>query len=477
MNSKAILLVNPNFMRPPIAPLGLEYVAETLADRGHAPVLCDLAFVEDWPAAIEAALGDVRPAACLITVRNIDDAYFASRDFVLERTRDVVRHVQAHFEGPIVLGGVGFSTAPREVLEYLEADYGVWGEGEATGLLMQAISSGDVSRAPGAVYRDGGGKVRANASLTSDGPALRTVRRTFLDNARYFREGGQAGIESKRGCAKSCIYCVEPRAKGCVVRVREPASVVEEMRTLVEQGVDVFHFCDSEFNIPTEHALALCDAIVKTGLAPHVRWYVYAYPQGVDAALAQAMARAGCGGVNFGVDHLDPGMLRNLGRTYTYADVQQATEACKQAGIPVMLDVLLGGPGETGATLADCIARLRTLPADRIGLSCGVRVYPHTPLARLVQAFGSTERNPHLHGATQANPDLLRPIFYVDAGIDGDIHDAVSDLVDNDARFLHANPNRTEGNYNYNDNRVLEDAIARGERGAYWDILRRLTSA
>jgi len=30
------------------------------------------------------------------------------------------------------------------------------------------------------------------------------------------------------------------------------------------------------------------------------------------------------------------------------------------------------------------------------------------------------------------------------------------------------------GNYNYNENLLLEEAIAAGARGAYWDILRRL---
>ena len=38
---------------------------------------------------------------------------------------------------------------------------------------------------------------------------------------------------------------------------------------------------------------------------------------------------------------------------------------------------------------------------------------------------------------------------------------------------LHADPDQVDGNYNYNANSVLANAIRSGQRGAYWDILRR----
>ena len=134
-------------------------------------------------------------------------------------------------------------------------------------------------------------------------------------------------------------------------------------------------------------------------------------------------------------------------------------------------------PGETRGSLAQAIEFVAGLPVERVGLSCGVRVYPHTPLGRRVLGQGPLDENPHLHGATRDNADLLRPIFYVDAGLDGDIHELVSDLVGGDTRFLHADPKQLDGNYNYNDNSVLSNAIRAGERGAYWDILRRLDAA
>ena len=43
----------------------------------------------------------------------------------------------------------------------------------------------------------------------------------LLDNQRYFVEGGQGNVESKRGCPKQCIYCADPEKflakKYCII--------------------------------------------------------------------------------------------------------------------------------------------------------------------------------------------------------------------------------------------------------------------
>lgn len=477
MRSREVLVVNPNFMLPPVAPLGLEYTADALERAGFAPVLCDLTFAADWRGELDAALEAAQYRAALVTVRNIDDAFFASRDFVLARTREVVDRIKTRRDFPVCLGGVGFSTAPCEVLAYTGADYGIAGDGEAGGpaLLRALDDGGDVASVPGIVVRDGRCKARASGFAQADIDTLGAPRRRFLDNARYFREGGQAGIETKRGCRMSCVYCMEPHAKGRTIRLRRPEHVVQEVKDLLEQGIDVFHLCDSEFNLPHDHALAVCAAFRESGVNERIRWYTYAYPVPFDVELARAMAQAGCVGINFGVDHMDSGMLRRLGRSYTAEDVRRTLAACRDAGITVMCDMLFGSPGETRASIAAAIALMQDMGPERVGLSCGVRVYPHTRLARMVREMGPLRDNPHVHGETEDNEDLLRPVFYVDTAVGLEIHDYVDSLVLGDTRFLHANPNRKDANYNYNDNTVLVEAIRAGQRGAYWDILRRIS--
>lgn len=479
MPQPVVLLVNPNTMMPPIAPLGLEYIAASLAARGYEPVLCDLTWAADWPAALESAVRDVSPFAIGVSVRNIDDAYFASQDFILDRTAAMMRRIREISNAPIVLGGVGFSAAPAEILAYTGADYGIAGEGEvAFAGLLDALRDGadraSLASIAGAVYRPDSNCVTVNTPRPANLAHIPASPRTFLDNKRYFTEGGQAGVETLRGCANTCVYCVDPLAKGRVTRVRPAQFILDEICDLLEQGIDVFHLCDCEFNLDIDHCWSVCEHLVSRQVVSRIRWYTYATPHPFSADLAVEMARAGCVGINFGVDHGDPGLLRRLGRSHGPDDIRAAAKACKAAGITTMFDLLLGSPGETRQSIGRAIDLMREVAPDRVGLSVGVRIYPYTSLASVVRSQGPMESNPNLHGTVMDNHDFLKPVFYIDQNVGTGIHQYVTELVAGDKRFLHADPAQIDGNYNYNNNSVLSNAIRDGARGAYWDILRKL---
>jgi radical SAM superfamily enzyme YgiQ (UPF0313 family) len=473
-----VLLVNPNRMRPPVAPLGLEYVAADIERNGYEPIICDLTFAQDWAPELDAAINGQSPLAVGVTVRNVDDCFFASRDFVLDTTTEMIRRMRTLTDAPIVLGGVGFSVMPKEVLAYTGADYGIVGDGEAAfaALLDRLTSGANLSDLPGLVYRPDGTNVVANPPANKKISDLPAPPRRYIDNARYFAEGGQAGVETKRGCGGACVYCVDPLAKGTRSRPRSPQAVAAEFKDLLEQGIDVFHLCDCEVNMPYDHALAIANALIDAGLGESIRWYAYAAPHLFDDSLAKAMARAGCVGINFGADHSDPDILQRLGRPYGPDDIRKAVSACKNEGIAVMLDMLFGSPGETKETLTAAVDFLKQTAPDCIGLSCGVRLYPRTKLAEHILAQGPIENNPRLHGAVKDNPNFFKPVYYVEENLGASIHSFVSTLVGDDKRFFHTDPDQVDGNYNYNDNSVLTNAIRNGARGAYWDILRRLAA-
>jgi hypothetical protein len=213
--------------------------------------------------------------------------------------------------------------------------------------------------------------------------------------------------------------------------------------------------------------------LTEQGLASEIRWYTYASPVPFDDYLAKLMAKAGCVGINFGVDHAVSGMLSGLRRDHRPEDLKYAVGACKSAGVTVMLDMLLGGPGETKDSIRETVDFLRAIQPDCVGLSSGIRVFPHTTLARIVKSQGPMQDNPNLLGTKSRNENLLRPVYYVDEGIGEDILEFVWSLVGEDDLFLVPNPHdAVDRNYNYNDNSVLSQAIQSGERGAYWDILR-----
>ena len=118
---------------------------------------------------------------------------------------------------------------------------------------------------------------------------------------------------------------------------------------------------------------------------------------------------------------------------------------------------------------------MKRISPDRVGVSLGVRVYAGTRLVDTVDGEGPRDRNPNLRGSVEGNPHFLKPVFYLSAALGDDATSYVADLVGGDRRFFFPTAEAGTEAYNYSDNQRLVEAIEAGYRGAYWDILRRLS--
>lgn len=462
-----VALVNTNRMKPPIAPIGLEYVAESLTSKGHRAEILDLCFAEDCQRAITDFFQRKAYGLVGVSLRNTDDCAFTSAESFLGEFSALVAEIKNATDAPIFLGGMGFSTMPERVLSLCKADGGIWAGGEFAfpELATRMEQKEDWLDLPNLV-RMSGNDFQRNPPLFFDLDRLPPMTRSFLDNGRYFREGGQAGIETKRGCPRDCIYCADPAGKGKNVRTRPTQEIANELENLLRQGIDSVHMCDSEFNIPLWHAEAVCEEVSSQSLAERIRWYAYCAPVPFSIDLALQMARAGCAGINFGVDSGDPKMLTSLGRSHTPKDILTAVDCCRTAGIPVMLDLLIGSPGESRQSIRRTIDLMKRAEPDRVGVAAGVRVYPGTRLFRMM------ERGDLRGGLTGGN-DPSHPLFFMEPKIGPDVFEILDRLIGDDERFFFFDPDNPERNYNYNANQRLVEAIGKGYRGAYWDILRR----
>ncbi len=463
-----VALVNTNRIRPPVAPIGLDYVAEALAAAGHEPFLLDLCWEDRWEEAVDRFFRQREYGLVGVTLRNTDDCSLPTRESFLPGCARMVAAIRGRTEAPVVLGGVGFSVMPEAVLARCGADAGIRGDGEfALAALAGRFEKGEeFDDLPGLLVRRNG-RWRANPVSFAPLSGLPAMSRGFADNRRYFREGGQGGVETKRGCPCPCAYCADPLAKGKTSRLRPPGAVGFELARLVDMGIDQVHTCDSEFNVPEGHATAVCQEIVRRRLGGKLRWYAYCAPAPFTRNLAEAMRRAGCAGINFGADSGDDAMLARLGRAFRADDIRNAVRFCREAGIAVMLDLLLGSPGETPETAARTIALVKESAPDRAGVAVGVRVYPGTAIADAVTRGDSRK-------GLVGGDDLSEPVFFVEPEIAPVLFDLINELTRGDERFLFFDPAAPRSNYNYNANDVLCAAIREGQRGAYWDILRRI---
>ncbi len=463
-----IALINTNRMKPPIAPIGMEYVAESLIAAGFPVDILDLCWEDDFTTAISDFFSQKEYALVGLSLRNTDDCAFSKRQSFLGDFYAMVSIVRGLTDALLVVGGVGFSSMPELILDNCDADAGVWGDGEfafveLTKRIRKHTAWKDV---PGAICKQNGAWQR-NASGESSLDQLPQMKRNIVDNARYFQEGGQIGFETKRGCDCRCIYCADPVAKGSSIRCRPPVAVVDELESLLAQGVDHFHTCDAEFNLPEEHAKEVCREIINRGMGDTLKWYAYCTPKSFSRELAPLMAQAGCVGINYGVDNGDPRMLQNLKRGFTPDDIAAVARRCRDAGIVTMFDLLLGAPGETKESIANTITLMKQTKPDRVGVTVGVRVYPRTELANRVESGEITD------GLVYGDNEQ-EPLFFVDPSVKNIISEYLDEMIGDDPRFLFFNPDNPKKNYNYNANDVLVEAIKQGHRGAYWDILRRI---
>ena len=468
------VLVNINRIRPAVAPIALDYLGHALKEHGIETDIIDLCFAEDPEREVDRYFAENEVSAVAVTLRNTDDTSFVSGDFFIPQLKTVTDRVKKRSDAPIILGGAGFSVMPEIILDYCDIDIGVWGEGEyALPLLASRLSQGEgIEDVPGAVLRRNGGFVRVPPTYVdlarSDAP-----RRDVVDNRRYFDEGGMGAVETKRGCTEACVYCADPLGKGTRTRLRSPESVADEVEALLGQGVDHLHLCDSEFNLPPDHALAVCDELAARCLGDRLRWYAYASPAPFTEEAASRWRKAGCAGVNFGVDSASDTVLKALGRHFTVADVIRTAEICHAQGLVFMYDLLLGGPGETRETLRETIETMKRLSPDRVGASLGVRVFPGTRLAARLAGEGPLRNNPNLQGAVTQENDFFYPVFYISSALGPYPEEYLAHVIGGDDRFFVMSRSVEGQNYNYNENTTLVRAIKAGYRGAFWDILRR----
>jgi radical SAM superfamily enzyme YgiQ (UPF0313 family) len=372
----------------------------------------DLLAAADPLSAVRAAVAAARPEVIGVSVRNIDDQ---SRDvprFLLAQVKGVVDACRAASAAPIVLGGAGFSILPRQALAFLGADCGVAGDGErAFPELLARLAHGESPAGIPGVWTAVGG---APPAFASDLDALPlwdeslTVASDPADPALWIP------VQSRRGCPNDCSYCSTAAIQGRAVRARSPRLVVAEIARLAAAGFRRFYFVDNSFNIPEPHALELCRRLAA--LSPRVEWRCIVYPQGIGEPLVAAMAAAGCVEASLGFESGCPEVLQAMNKRFLPADVRAAADLFRAHGIRRMGFLLLGGPGETRASVEESLAFARSLQLDSLRVTVGIRLYPGTPLAARAVA----------EGVIAAGDDLLEPRFYLAPDLEPWIHERLA---------------------------------------------------
>jgi len=254
-----------------------------------------------------------------------------------------------------VLGGVHASAVPSAALQGAPAiDWLVVGEGEHTfAELLRALESGtsphDVA---GLAWRNEQGQVLLSVPRPPipDLDTLPHPLRTNLVFSENIHTAFYQALITVRGCPFSCIYCAVPSMRGRKVRYRSAPAVVDEIEALrAEHAVPSLFFHDSVFTLNRKRTLEICELLVSRRLT--LPFNCQTRVDCIDAEVVDALVRAGCSQLFFGIESGDAESLEKIGKRVGPDDVVAAVDLVKSRGIRCTGFFMVGFPWEDEALI------------------------------------------------------------------------------------------------------------------------------
>lgn len=394
-----ILLVATNTATTPYPayPLGLSMIAASLKNAGHD--VCQFDFLASGQSvdALCETVKQVAPELIGISIRNIDNVNLLNEQRYIDAVRDIVANLRAHSQAKILLGGSGFSLMPNKILDRVEADFGICGEGEQ--LVVEFAANAEEGRYPSERIVDAGAKLIGDMipSALHDPATL----------AFYLRSGSMGSVQTKRGCPFSCIYCTYPMLEGADIRPRDPVTVIDDVQELMdEHGAKYIFFTDSVFNDTSGQYMDVVREMARRGI--NVPWTAFFKPGGLDNEQVALMRSTGLHTAEVGADAPSDTTLQNLGKDFCFDDVISCNNLFRKHGVATAHYFMFGCPGETEETVIEGIANIKALTQTAAFVFMGIRIIPNTVLEEVARRDGVLDES----------HDMLEPVFYISPNID-----------------------------------------------------------
>jgi lipid biosynthesis B12-binding/radical SAM protein len=384
------LLISANRMVAPypVYPIGIAHLTGVLMASGHTVRHIDI-LADDGFEPLRRLLEEENFDVVGISIRNIDTVDSSTPDSLIADVATAIRYVRELSKAPVVLGGPGFSIMPKVLLDFMQADYGIVGEGEiAFPRLVDRLLAGEkVSE-------------KLHSAALADYPDNQPVF-TEKVSAYYTTHGGMLNVQSKRGCLQSCAYCSYPGIEGNRMRYREPAMVVEEMERLVhDHHARYIFFTDGVFNDREGHFRNVAQELIRRGNT--TPWCAFFRPQHLSREDLRLLKRSGLRAMELGTDCSTDTTLAGLNKGFSFADVMQLNHDTQTESVPCAHFIMFGGPGETEQTVLEGLENIERLEDSVVFAYIGIRILPGTR----IETYAINA------GLITAGQSLLDPVFY-----------------------------------------------------------------
>ena len=339
----------------PFPPLDIPYLAAVLLERHlHVDVIEAGALNLSIAEVSQRLQADPAVSSSLVLVRTS----LPTIDWDLE----VCRQLKVECgPGGVAIFGAAVPSLRRRIEADEAIDYAVLGEPDET--VIELINGEPLAQIPGLMYRAGKGWAQtAQRPFERDLDSMPFPRWELLPYDRYvIPKSSTSGhlrflpMLTSRGCPYGCSYCPYPVGQGLKWRFRSPRNVVDEMEHLVARlGVEHILFRDPMFSLQQARVVQICEEILRRGLK--VQWKCETRVDCLDRATIEIMARAGCTGINFGVESTDPEIQQGVHRKpISTEEFVDKVAICRRNGIATFAFFVVGLPGDTVETILKSI--------------------------------------------------------------------------------------------------------------------------
>jgi anaerobic magnesium-protoporphyrin IX monomethyl ester cyclase len=213
---------------------------------------------------------------------------------------------------------------------------------------------------------------------------LVTEGRAFKSGIKWSSRpiGGGYPLLASRGCPEFCTYCPHRILAG--YRVRSIANIVDEMERLCDQVKRPYViFRDPLFTEQRDRVVDLCEEILRRGLS--LTFEAETRLDRLDVELLDLLHKAGFRAMSFGVESLDPAILKKSGRRpIPQAHQREIIGHCRKIGIVTAAFYVLGFLQDDWSSIAATIDYATDLGSTFAQFKM-LTPYPGTPMFKQIE--------------------------------------------------------------------------------------------
>jgi anaerobic magnesium-protoporphyrin IX monomethyl ester cyclase len=378
--------------------LGVEYLAAEAREAGHQ---VELAFDPAvfgghlmWDIPPVAKLFDKRPRILKTVLDNKPDVVAfscVSTSYIwsLELARDIKKFAP---EVKTIFGGVHVTAVPERVIREAAVDCLIVAEADISfPLVLNDWEEGRYEPRPGVWLKRNGEISHADGCMQVENLDLLPfpAKDLYYSKAPILEEN--YNVMTTRGCPYKCTYCHNSSAGVLMasanrVRQRSVDNLIAELEVVVGRGrARLIKFFDDVFALRKDWIMEFSGKYREKVKLPYS---CFSHPSAINTDVADCLKESGCKYVNIGVQSVDEGQRRNMmKRYYSNDDVRRSVGLLKERGISVLLDHIIGVPGDTLEMMHEAAVFYNELRPDRL-LTFWLVCFPGTEILNMAIESG-----------------------------------------------------------------------------------------